>query len=355
MAEIKPQFPNKKTIEEAYGVNELVDEYFKNPKTKKNKTPSEVAHQIIKERKSRSIWTRNLSPEERVWLDNLRAMGIQILNDGFLEIIRWDSNEGTKIPIRQKIDGINSAIRMQDYILEKYGLQRSRGGGEIEQLESIQKIIEKANQLLNNWKRSTPREREKIQQELANIVLQLEYCRNEFKIETRDQIDEVVGLKDSRDRENPMALAARTIAALNNLDRRLTEIRAIKPRIALRREILIFEKRRQQNYIKRAIGKIGFLIHHQIFGKSANSNPERFIEDYEIRFFNKSIREIIFNLEKVSILPYKQQAEQAKFFLLQNVKRFLVSKQSIITNREFIKKSLLDVLNILKSDMENLG
>lgn len=356
MPEFKQEFPHKKEIiEEAHRVNEQVDEYFENPKTRKDKTKDEVAHEIIKEMPSKPIGLRGLSKEEIGWLNNLREGGVKILTDGFLEITRWEREDGAIIKIRQKVDGINSAIRMQDHILEQYGLQKGKKSGEVEQLESIQEIIEKANRLLNHWKIAKPKEKEKIQQELADVILQLEYCRDEFKIKTKDQVEEVVTLRDSRERENPPALAARTISALNNLNKRLGEIQIIKPLIAMRREILVFERRRQESYIRRAANRVGMVLHHQVFSERADSNPERFIQDYEPEFLDQEIGRAIYNLEKVTVAPYKQLAEQVKFFLLQNVKKFLKSKRDIISNRNSIKDGLVDALNILNSDLSDLG
>lgn len=357
MSEYKPSFPNeRKIVEEAHEVNEKVDAHFLSPKTDKSRSKSEIAHKIIKEMPSKPVRFSAFSGEDLEWMKGLRKGGVRLLEDGFLEIKRWDKTAGQDPEkISQKVDGINSAIRMQDHILEQYGLQSSAKPGEVEQLESIQEIIDKADQLLNRWKMARSDEKEEIQTELAKIVLQLESCRNEFKVNVRDQAEEVVGLRDSRGRENPSALAARTVAALNNLEKRFGEMRIIKPRIAMRKELLVFEKKRSEMHIRRAASQVALVLHHTVFKDLPSSGPAGRIQDYEMQYLDLAIGKALHHLQNIYVAPYKQQADQAEFVLLQNVKRFLKSKKSLLDNRESLRANLQDVLGILNSDMSKFG
>lgn len=362
MLENKPSFPGEeKAHKEALEINEQVDRHFENPRVSKSKSKSEIAHGIIKDKINRPVHIsrhtplEKLEPEER-WIGYLYERGITVLTDGYLEIERWDKSiDSPAKRVRQKIDGINSAIRMQDHILEQYGQGAKENVGEMEQIESIEEVVEKANLLLARWKLATRQEKEEIQQELIGIVLQLEHCRNEFKVEARDQAEKISDLTDSLGRENPNALSARTIAALNRLEKRMDEIHSILPIIAMRKELLALEKRRQESYIKKATSHLSILSRHGIFSERAASHPESFIHDFEVEFLNVELRKALHNLGLAIISPYKQQADQAEFFIKQDILKNVRTKKSIITNRATIKEKLDEIISILKSDMSDRG
>ena len=352
-------FPGQKKIEEeANKVNERVDDFYKRPRTKKSRPAGDVAHEIIKKEKSLPIDLSKMPRDERKWCENMQNFGIRILQDGFVEVPRWEkSGKHAESPmrVRQKVDGINSAIRMQDNILDIYRSDEKGPNSEFSKLESIQEVIEHANELLTSWRLAKPEEKKDLQIRLADVVLQLENCRNEFKVAVKDQSEKVIGLKDSLDRENPGALAARTVAALNSLAKRMNEMQLIMPIIALRKELLILEKRRSQGAVNKSSAYITGVLRHSVFYEHPTKSPDSRINKNEVAELDKRIGRALYLLGTVHALPYSQQAEQARFSLMNNAKKYFSTKERLIENLNETKKALGEAINILKSDIENLG
>jgi hypothetical protein len=352
-------FPGqKKTEEEAHRVNEKVDDFYKRPRTNKSRPRDAVAHDIIKNEKSSPINLSKMLPDERKWCENMQNFGIRILKDGFVEVPRWEkSGKHAESPmrVRQKIDGINSAIRMQDNILDVYRSEEKGPSSEFSKLESIQEIIEHANELLTSWQLARPEEKKELQIQLADVVLQLENCRNEFKVAVKDQSEKVMGFKDSLDRENPGALAARTVAALNSLAKRMNEMQLIMPIIALRKELLILEKRRSTGAINKSSAYLTGILRHSVFHEHSTKFPDSRINQNEVAELDKRIGKALHLLGTIHALPYSQQAEQARFSLMNKAKKYFSSKERLVENLADAKQSLGEAINVLKSDVENLG
>jgi hypothetical protein len=352
-------FPGQKKIEEeAYKINEKVDEYFANPRTKKNKTADEVAHEAIKKEKSRAINIDHLPKNEKEWYENLREAGITVLSDGFMEIPRWDNtgeNFNSPKKIIQKVDGINSAIRMQDHIITQYRIGSPEKESEMTQLESIQEVIESANDILTRWKKAPAREKESLKLQLATVILQLENCKNEYKVRTKDHAEKTMSLKDSLGRENPGALAARTVAALNNLAKRINEVQLIEPIMALRKENLILEKNRIGYNIRKSKAILNGIIHHSVFSTNREKSDEPRIRENEVEILDRKIGQALHHLDSIRVLPYSQQSEQARFFLMYETKKSFSSRKKLIENRESVKESLLKTITILESNLDDLG
>ena len=351
-------FPGQKKIEEeALGIDEKVDTFYTDPRTKKSHSADGVAHEIIKDQEDAPINLARLSVEEKRWYKNIMASGIRFSNNGFVEISRWDNSsqktEGKK-RLWQKTDGLNSAIRMQDKILGRYRSDE-KSKSEFSCLESIQEVIESANDLMLEWKEAKPEEKEALQHQLAEVVLQLERCRNEFKIEVKDQSEAVIKMKDSLDRDNPSALAARTVAASNSLAKRMDEMRSIMPVMAMRKEILVLEKRRTGRALKRAEGELTGILHHRLFSDNSQKTPESRINDNEVGILDRKIGRALYFLGMVHTLPYSQQAEQARFCLMNKTKKFFRSKKELLDNAGPAKETLLEAIKILGSDVEHFG
>jgi len=348
------RFVNKKH-EQAVVHNEQVEEFFvDHPRSRKS--PDTVAHDIIKSEASLIPYNR-IPEEHRDWFQNMRDAGVRVLEDGFLEISRWD-NTGAHAAkprlITQKVDGLYSAIRMQNHILEGYRSEDTQAEDEYTKLESIQEVIESANDLLNQWKTVDLQGRKDLQLELAEIVLQLERCRNEFKIDAREQTKEVMKLKDSRGRDNPGALAARTVAALNDLTRRMNQMQLITPLIALRKEILVLEERRAAGMLRKASARLQGVLHHSVFAEKRNTAPENRIKDYEIEALDRKLGQAINALDSIYIAPHHQQAEQVKF-ALNHLKKFFRSKADLIGNLPAIREGLADIQDLLGTPVEHFG
>lgn len=352
-------FPGQNKIEaEAHKINESVDGYYERPRTDKSRSADKVAHEIIKKDKSTPINLSKMPKEERQWYENMRDAGIRILSDGFMEIPRWEKtgkHAGSPMRVRQKVDGINSAIRMQDNILEIYRSEEKSRASEFSKLESIQEVIEHTNELLTSWRMAEPEDKKDLQLQLANVVLQLEHCRNEFKVAVKDQSDKVMGLKDSLGRENPGALAARTVAALNNLAKRMNEMQLIMPIMALRKEVLILEKRRSTGALNTSAAYLSEVMHHSVFHDHPMKPPASRINDNEVIKLDKKIGRALHLLETIHVLPYSIQAEQAKFQLINKAKRLFKSKKELVDNFGTAKEALEETIKILKSDIEHLG
>lgn len=339
--------------EEATRINDAVDEYYDaHPRTKKS--AGELADEIIK-KDAAPIPYRAIPEEQQDWHRNMNAAGVRALQDGFLEVTRWD-NTGQYVEkpkkLKQTVADLPAAIRMQDHILNNYRGETTERQSESAKLESIQEVIQYANHLLNEWKVADTETKQELQTELADVVLQLEKCRNEFKIEVRAQAKAVLPLTDSRGRENPSALAARTIGALNNLTERITQMRLIAPQIALRKEVLILEQRRLEKTLRRTDSLLSGVLHHSVFSERSNSLPERRIRDNEVAILETKLGQALHELESVYAAPYQQIATQARFFI-SRIKKLFHSKDSIINNREVIIETLADVQEILRTNPKN--
>jgi len=352
-------FPEQNKIEtEAHKINKAVDDYYKRPRTNKSRSTDDVAHEIIKKEKSAPIDLSKMPKEERQWYENMQNAGIRILSDGFLEIPRWEKSgkhAGSPMRVRQKVDGINSAIRMQDNILEIYRSEEKSRISEFSKIESIQEVIEHANELLTSWRMAKPEDKQDLQMQLADVVLQLENCRNEFKVAVKDQADAVMEFRDRLGRENPGALAARTVAALNNLAKRMNEMQLIMPIMALRKELLILEKRRSAGAMHRSTAYITEVMRHAVFRDYLTKPPASRINNNEVVELNKRIGRALHLLDTIRALPYSKQAEQAKFQLINKAKRLFMSKKKLVDNLGSAKKTLEEAINILKSNIEHLG
>lgn len=189
----------------------------------------------------------------RQWQSSLQRAGLIVMTDGSLRISRWEKDKNGKLKkIPQKVAGFNTALRMQDDILRKYKTGDEEKPAELNVLSSIEDVIEQANLILTSWKTTSPGEKEKMRDKLTQLILELEKCRNIFKVGCKKQINKAKEIEDDLGRINPGAMAARTVSALNYLSLRLAELGTIIPTIALRKEFLILEKRKQDLALQKA-------------------------------------------------------------------------------------------------------
>jgi len=320
--------------EQALHLNQVTADYLEAHPTLSR---TQAVDRIIRQRKNSPLRRYLLTELERRWLNNLTQAKIIILTYGWLRITRWDKKISKKPRLlKLKVSGINSAIRMQDDILNQYKLEPN---GEILQLENIEAIIDKANHLLTDWSLMDKTAKEQLQKKLASIVLRLENCRNEFKVEAKEQIEKTISLKDSLDRINPGVMATRTITALADLSKRFNELGIIMPVIALRKELLIFEKRREENLMKKALAETKNVLNHQVF-------KGKIVADYEPRFLVKDINRALAHLTTAWAAPYFWQTRQASLYLEQ-AKIFILAGKFTET-QTMLKTSL----SILTDDMK---
>jgi len=324
--------PEEKMMIEAQKIYQEIGLY----RQETNKSWTEASREIIRNMDNPPIRWQCVSDQEKHWLDSFNQAGIKILTQGWLEIKRWYKRK----VIWQKVYGLNSAIRMQqDHILDQYQLGRD---SELSQLESIESVLYRANQLLTAWINATDKEKQSLQKKLAQAVLQLENCRNEFKVQARDQIEKTISFRDSLNRLNPAAMASRTITALGKLAKRFDELRAIMPIIALRKQLLIFEKRRLDQVTSQTARAILRISRYPAFvGKP--------LAEYERRIIRAEINRAIGFLGSAWFSPYWEQAGQARYYLteakkLVNYRRLLPAKSMLATAHQ-----------ILISDLSHLG
>lgn len=339
---------------EAYLVNEKVEEYKNKPRIRK-RSLDEAAHRIIKRLKDTPVSEKEYWEEERPWYKNLYSCGIRITKAGFMEVSRWEEADQGKRRRWQRIDGVNSALRMQDHILGKYRSDEQPKPGEFSHLESIEEVIEAANGFLLEWDKAKSEEKKDLQKKLVEVVLQLEKCRNAHKLKVKERSAAVSVMKDRLQRDNPSALAARTVGALNSLAKRMDEMRLIMPIIAMRKEALILEKKRINHVFHKASLRIIEVMAHEVFKCHSPKPAQEKIRDNEARILDKKIGQALHLLSTIRALPYSQKAQQAAFRLRTRVKIFIQSKMSLIDNAGAVHESLLEALSIIDADIENIG
>ncbi len=104
--------PEERMIIEAQEIHQEISLY----RQETSKSWTETAEEVIRNLDNSPIRWRYLTDQEKHWLDGFDKAGIKILTQGWLEIKRWHNGE----IVWQKAYGLNSAIRMQDYILDQY-------------------------------------------------------------------------------------------------------------------------------------------------------------------------------------------------------------------------------------------
>jgi hypothetical protein len=338
-----------KDQEQAEIINQKVEKFHEDhPRSRK--TDQEIAGEIIKDNARNLFPYKGFSPEAQTWLRNMSIAGVKVLEDGYIEVRRWDNTGkhfGKPKRMLQRIDDINAAIRMQEHVLEGYVTRVEKKGGqkedESDRLDSIEEVIEEANTLFLEWKFAKPEEKEEMKQRLARVILTLEKCRNEFKVRTKEQAKSVLRMKDSRGRNNPSALAARTVAALNNLQMRLQEIQDIAPKVALRKELLVLEKRRNEKLCFKAVAKLRFILRHVFFSRNSPV-----LRDADVTGLTGKVKEAKELLREVIVEPYKSRRNQALFFIA-TIENLLKTKHSAIRNKEELEKTIADVITILET------
>jgi len=268
---------------------------------------------------------RNLTKIDFARLGTIMKNGICYLPKGWLRInYRIRQNGISTYSPRHPAD-IDAAIRMQQYALDGYKKGSESRRAEFAELIEFREIIEKANRLLNEWKQASKTDKKIIIETLVYVVSCLEKCRNDFKIAARDQIEEVLPLTDSIGRENPGALAARTVAALNRLGGRFSEMRIIQPIVALRREVLFFEK----NWFETQVRQIGIML------RSILNRPYEKLLQNSVDI-DRRLGQSLYLAGILWVSPYFERAQLSKTFLLA-AKKAIRSKQpeEIVKNTIF--------------------
>ena len=217
-----------------------------------------------------------------------------------------------------------AAIRQQKHILGSYQHKTGKRLGELSTVLNFQEMIGDILRWLISWKEAGHKKREQIEHEIARIVLQLDFASNYYKVEVRDRLVNIMSLEDALDRLNPPAMAANIVPILGLLAGRLEEIRAIVPVIALRYELLKFEKMVMDAEVKNALIKMKAML------RKTNDEILKNKKNAQTR-----ITQTVFNLYRLHASPY-YEARQLSINLLYQAKNFL-NPQDINRARQRLK------------------
>lgn len=161
-------------------------------------------------------------------------------------------------------NGIFEAVRGRLHAQERYGDALEKGETR-ELILSIREISELLA-LLYKYAKLTAEQKELLQQRIAKLAVEFEWCRNYFKKEgAYPRFLDSIFLEDSRGRPNPAVVSARLLAAQQNLDLRQIEIRKIAPWVGAWEVALINERARMLNTLYELWQLFGKIIGSPIF------------------------------------------------------------------------------------------
>ncbi len=234
--------------------------------------------------------------KEKIRFKALQDAGILYLTEGWLWIKSWQKRKGRLKQAPKRTGEINKAIRMMEYILSHYKLDEKQPA-EINQIRRTEDLLQAINTMLANWQIKGKKNRAKINRALALLILELQNCYNEYKVAVREQLQATLGLRDSLNRPNPGAAAARVFAAIGNIQKRIDEFRFILPKIALRHELLCFERECFETERKLAINRTINLL---------NKDDDFFQNQQQRKYVHTAINKIMFNVYRFWVNPYYQ-------------------------------------------------
>ena len=233
--------------------------------------------------------------EERI--NVLMDYKTRILKSGGLRISRHLYNEdGLIIRVNQDFSDIAKAIRSQKHILENYFQTSGKNHpGELKDLEEIQADLEMAHGYFLIADHDQKKARQ-IASRLSRAADKLSASRHRLKKEAADYFYELAALEDSLARRNPSALAAKTVAAKNRLEKRAEAIKCIAPYIRARRAVLLLEEHQLAHNLCQAAWEI----------KLINQGKPDKTEEYQ-----KKLNHVLYLLQSVWIEPFKKPGQKA--------------------------------------------
>ncbi|MFC1686688.1 hypothetical protein ACFLZS_02050, partial [Patescibacteria group bacterium] len=146
---------------------------------------------------------------------------------------RYDRKKGSW----RRYKNIFSAFRAMTHILMSYYWVNNLKLGEIKELESIAEEVKNKHSVLDD-KRATPEQREEIREEILKLALYFKGKINTYKERAGQRIKRGAEEKDSLGRINPNAELASLVGAINDINRRIKEIKGIIPHIQKRKRKL---------------------------------------------------------------------------------------------------------------------
>ncbi len=318
--------PNEdRLIEEATLLNNEVDII---KKSFRKKSFTDVLEIILKSKtESITLNPQNnyMSYAQKKILFDFNKVGLLLTKEGWIIINRREGGQSFK----NVVFDIDSAVRMQDHILDSYIGEACSIIGEIPRVKELIELTRRINNLLIDWENSK-KNKTNLKSKINALIEELSGYRNDLKNESKELLKSFSDLKDSRGQENPGAFAAKTIAMINRLEDRLAQIRDITPVIERRKKIINDTKdllRTEKMLAEK--GLIELLKTNNFSYYSANGTNQIII--------NK----LIHALDCLTIEPFASRKMQVTFYLQ-------VAKSHIIETKK-AKKYLRQALVILQS------
>ena len=250
-----------------------------------------------------------LSKVKWLELSAWRNAGISILPNGKIGVRYWKKVRNKLKSYERGVKDIDAAIRMQDKILAKYW-ERNKANPRLNETDLVylaQKIFSIVNDMFLIWDEAEFDERVAVQKKLQFLIDSLKGCRNEQKILFELQAKKIILLKDKLKRDNPSALAARCIGAINSILKRLKGIHNMSLKITLRRELLIAKR----NYIEDQRFKAIKVLESLLRAKPQN-----------ISNYLSGLHKAIFFLRDINMRPYSPNSLKAKVILREAYKGY---------------------------------
>jgi len=278
---------------EAEDINDEIEKYIAKHK---NISRTEAIKEVL-----RSMEQAEILPGLHKWRAYFLATGIKLMENGLVATSFWTEKDGKKAKGWQKFMDIFSAIRSQDHTTEFY----ISANGEQKKILSIREVTDKANKLLITYSCANQTERIAIQKQITETLKLLNGCRNEYKRQIEAQLETIVGLRDIKGRINPGAMAAKTIATLGLLYKRLETTKIILAKTILRKQMLEWEKERLDILFNFCANRITLQSRHEaFFGKKLVATQATIIDN--------KIKQIIDLLGTAFSSPYWERSNAAK-------------------------------------------
>jgi chaperonin cofactor prefoldin len=253
------------------------------------------------------------------WLFDLGKLGIKVSPEGWIVLHKK----------KDVVFDFKAAVRMQDNILKKYLDKTSKDCGEIPKIEETRILIKEINNLLLDWD-NTKKKKKNLQTKITTLINDLSSCRDKLKKDTAKLGKSILPLKDSLDRNNPGAFAAKTIAMLNNLGNRLIHIKEVLTPLVTKRKNSLNNCYSEMNTKKlEAIKDLDKFISMRGFSN--------FPESFKIGTINK----LLYSMEGLFISSFHNKSVQTSFYLN-------AAKDCILETKK-AKKILRTALSILQS------
>ena len=200
------------------------------------------------------------------WRAHFLASGIKFLENGWVALSFWAEGTKKKVKRWKGLMDIFSAIRSQEHTANFY----TGANGEQKKIFTIKEVLEEANALLTLWLKTSQVEKVNVEKKLFSTLKLLDGCRNEYKKQILNQLEAIIGFRDNLGRINPGANAAKTIATLGALYKRLEAAKIIPAKAILRKKMLEWEKERLDVLFIFCANQINLFSKHQFFWKRFN-------------------------------------------------------------------------------------